>query len=357
MGSLVRASGIRGAAEILTQLGLDAPEMLRRFGLPLVVTDDEQQVSVDAYAALLEEAVERSGRRDIGLMVATAQDIHVLGPLAIAMQNCATVGEAMRTCSRYLHMQSPALVMDVVDDNPWSPEHIEMRFEFHGRTPRPMPQVYEQCIADLTTMIRFLSGGRGGIFQVNLPHDQQGSLSAYRAVFGPARIVSNAESGGLVVSRDVMNIPLGGLNETLKQMSVRYLQMAYDSPSRTVADQVRHVIRRALGTSQATKQAVAELLFMHPRTLQRRLSAEATSFEQLRTEEQKSRVLRYLRQTNVPLSQIALVAGLSEQSALTRACRQWFGETPSAIRAKARPPSAGTSAGEALTAPDPVAAY
>lgn len=323
---------MRGVAVVLAEVGLDAHALLKRYRLPLVVDDEEQQVSIDAYAGLLEEAAVLSGCRDIGLRVAKAQDISILGPLAIAMQHCATVGEAMYTCSRYLYMQSPALVMEVREMSHWSPDYVEVRFDFHSGEKRHRPQVLEQSLADLATIVRFLSDGRSRPYQVNLPHAMQGAAMAYRGAFGEALIADNMENGGVILPRKDMDIALGGLNETLKQMSTRYLQMAYDSPTNSVADQVRHILRRALGTSQATKNAVADLLYMHPRTLQRRLSAEATSFEEIRQQEQKTRVLRYLQQTNVPLSQIAPFAGLSEQSALTRACRQWFGATPAQIR-------------------------
>jgi AraC-like DNA-binding protein len=91
-------------------------------------------------------------------------------------------------------------------------------------------------------------------------------------------------------------------------------------------------VRRTLGTPQGDKTGVAGLLAMHPRTLQRHLAAENTTFESIREEARKEAALHYLRETRIPLSQLAGLLGFSEQSVMTRSCRRWFGAPPSALR-------------------------
>jgi AraC-like DNA-binding protein len=79
---------------------------------------------------------------------------------------------------------------------------------------------------------------------------------------------------------------------------------------------------------------MADLFNLHSRTLQRYLEAEGTSFEVLRDEARRDAARRYLNSTRLPLAQVAGLLGLSEQSALTRACKRWFDATPKAIRAQ-----------------------
>ena len=88
-----------------------------------------------------------------------------------------------------------------------------------------------------------------------------------------------------------------------------------------------------LGTLiRVNKIDVADLLALHPRTLQRHLAAENTTFEALREEARREAALHYLRETRIPLGQLADVLGFSEQSAMTRSCRRWFGMPPTEIR-------------------------
>ena len=95
---------------------------------------------------------------------------------------------------------------------------------------------------------------------------------------------------------------------------------------------VRLALRRTLGTPRGKKTDVADLLALHPRTLQRHLAAENTTFEALREETRREAALHYLRETRIPLGQLADLLGFSEQSAMTRSCRRWFGVPPTEIR-------------------------
>jgi AraC-like DNA-binding protein len=73
---------------------------------------------------------------------------------------------------------------------------------------------------------------------------------------------------------------------------------------------------------------------MHPRTLQRRLREEGTTFEAIKDEARQDLAQRYLSQPDVPLTQITSLLGYSEQSALGRSCRRWFHTTPREMRAR-----------------------
>jgi AraC-like DNA-binding protein len=75
---------------------------------------------------------------------------------------------------------------------------------------------------------------------------------------------------------------------------------------------------------------------MHPRTLQRRLSEERATFEAILDDVRRQLARHYLTTTDMPLSQVAGLLGLSEQSALTRCCRRWWGRTPTAVRKEGR---------------------
>ncbi|MGB9011457.1 MAG: helix-turn-helix transcriptional regulator, partial [Aeromicrobium sp.] len=81
---------------------------------------------------------------------------------------------------------------------------------------------------------------------------------------------------------------------------------------------------------------VAALLAVHPRTLQRQLDAEGTSFAAILDELRRTRARTYLTTSDMPMGQIAAALGLSEQSALSRSCRRWWDQSPSEIRAGRR---------------------
>jgi AraC-like DNA-binding protein len=82
----------------------------------------------------------------------------------------------------------------------------------------------------------------------------------------------------------------------------------------------------------AAIEDVANMLNMHPRTLQRRLMQEGTTFEKVRDDVRKRMAEIYLANEIVPLAQVAHLLGYANQSVLTRSCLRWFGKTPLAMR-------------------------
>src|SRR3546814_20077315 len=80
------------------------------------------------------------------------------------------------------------------------------------------------------------------------------------------------------------------------------------------------------------------MLGLHPRTLQRYLEVEGTRFDALRDDVQRELAQRYLCETRIPMTPLAGLLDYAEQSVQTRACRRWFGQTPSALRRHAPSP-------------------
>lgn len=102
--------------------------------------------------------------------------------------------------------------------------------------------------------------------------------------------------------------------------------------------QARRAIVDQLETGDARLKTVAERLGISPAVLQARLADADTNFEALLVETRRGLAESYLRDTELPLTEIALLLGFSELSAFTRAAHRWFGAPPSARRATLRRP-------------------
>ena len=87
-----------------------------------------------------------------------------------------------------------------------------------------------------------------------------------------------------------------------------------------------------LGFDTPDLSKVARLLKLHPRTLQRILSAEGTSFNNIVDEVRQNQTLKLITTTQLSFSQIATRVGMREQSSLARAVRRWFNTSPSRLR-------------------------
>ena len=329
---MVRASGVRGYEALMRKLGADPVPMLRRYRISQeALQDDDALLPLRSVVHMFEASASVTQCPDFGLRLAEQQDISVLGPVAIAMQNAPTVASAIETISRYLFVHSPAMSLTVHPRSTLLRDAVELRFALQVPGQISLRQTMDVCLADVHRMIELLAGNRGGLLAVALPHAPLAPLSVYRRFFG-AQVMTEQGHAGLHIARSTYEQSLHGVNHALRKIAMDYLALNFGDPGQTVATRVQHALQRTLGTSQGSKAEVAGMLGMHPRTLQRHLTAENTRFEILREAIQKEMAMRYLRETRIPLGQLTGLLGYSEQSVFTRACRRWFGQTPSMLR-------------------------
>ena len=94
----------------------------------------------------------------------------------------------------------------------------------------------------------------------------------------------------------------------------------------------RSVLAERLDGKPPPLESVARELGLSPRSLQRGLSGEGTSFRTLLDGLRRDIALEYLEAGEAPISEIAYLVGFSETSAFTRAVTRWFGRSPVRIR-------------------------
>jgi AraC-like DNA-binding protein len=97
---------------------------------------------------------------------------------------------------------------------------------------------------------------------------------------------------------------------------------------------VLHALASWFPGREPRREQVAEALRISDRTLQRRLRAEGTTFQQLLDDTRRELAQHYLRKPQNSLQHVAESLGFEDQSNLFRACKRWFGETPRRYRAR-----------------------
>ena len=81
----------------------------------------------------------------------------------------------------------------------------------------------------------------------------------------------------------------------------------------------------------------ADLVGLHPRRVQRLLSANRTSYRQLKEDVRRRLALDLLSNTETPIVEIASQLGFSAVSAFDRAFKHWTGKTPTEFRRTDQP--------------------
>lgn len=100
---------------------------------------------------------------------------------------------------------------------------------------------------------------------------------------------------------------------------------------------VAEKINEALKSGTVSLEHVAAELGMSQRSLQRLLEAEGTSFRKLTETIRRNMAARYLKDTSLPMKEIAFLLGFSELSAFSRAVKTWYGVPPKSVRLNGDP--------------------
>lgn len=333
--AVMRSAGLRGFRATVAELGGDAEALAARAGLPVAALDtDEILVPDERVAAALENAAAALGCPDLGLRIAARQDLGMLGALALAIRNSATVADALDCTSRYLFVHAQGLSLTLVPDPYRAPGIVALRY---GRPPGapdpagPAVQGTDLGLGFVHRAITALVGGAYGLRGIELPYHPAAPVSVYEEFFGvPVR--TRRPAALLRVPTSLAAVPLRNGDARLRDLAIAYLAEQAPGGHAGVVPRVRAAIHRTLGTAAPEIGTVAALLALHPRTLQRRLREHGTTFAEVLDSVRMHTARHYLTDTDLPMSQIARLLGLSEQSTFTRCCRRWWGMTPREVR-------------------------
>jgi AraC-like DNA-binding protein len=327
----IRASTLRGFSALVSALGGSGPELLAESGLDeKEIAGRDAFVSVRLLARLMEDAASRLAVPDFGLRMAAQQELDFLGPVAIAMENSRTIGEAVECAKRYLFMHSPALSVEPIADPIGNPKVIGLRYRLD--TPNASPQTTDYGIGIVHRVMLLINGGTPyGLQSVQLPHPRLAPETAYTDFFG-AQVKFGATNAVLRLPRQLLAAPVSGGSELIRDIAIDYLETHFGHKQLPLSELVAEIVADHLASDSPDLPKVARLLKLHPRTLQRILATEGKTFNDIVDEVRQTQTLNLITKTDLSFSQIATRVGLREQSSLARAVRRWFHTSPSGLR-------------------------
>ncbi|MEU1996456.1 AraC family transcriptional regulator [Nocardia gamkensis] len=329
--SVIRSAALRGFRDVVTQLGGDPEALAVEAGLPLAALDSDDVLIPELVSVrTLEFAARRLECFDLGLRMATRQDLSALGPLALAIRAAPTAADALECASRYLFLHSRSLTLSVQADPDGARGVVAIRYG----VPAPaaaMSQAIDLGLGVVHRTIAQLLGERYGLRSVDLPYIPRAPLDVYEDFFGaPVRIARPTPLLRVPTSLAKENLSSG--DESLMALALTMLAELDPNRNAPASAQVRVLLRRCLGTTPAEIGVIARMLAVHPRTLQRHLAAENTTFGDILDDVRRQEVYRYLTSTDMPMSQITRQVGLNNQSVLSRLTRRWWDATPRDVR-------------------------
>jgi AraC-like DNA-binding protein len=295
--------------------------------------DPDARIFRPAFDRLIEEAVHASGDVNLGLHAAerTGEGQRLPDPLHYAVDSCATVGEQFGVLARYARLlHSDADVAFTVDGTA-----ARMTHDLPASRALARRHLGERWLGALVLLARRQAGAGFAPREVWFAHPATRDTSAHERIFrAPLRFEQPVDA--LVVGRDALDVRVRHGNLRLHRVLDAYLATLL--PEAVPAEVSLLVRRRVRETSRGHPPAietVAAALAMSPRTLQRRLAEEGTSYQELVSEVREDLARQHLTESRLSISEIAFLLGFSDVSSFHRAFKRWTHETPRAYRRRA----------------------
>ncbi len=327
--SLIRATSLLGYPELVRELGRDPAPLLAKAHISMrALSSQDAFVSYRSVIVALEAAAAATGAADFGRRLALRQGLEILGPVGVAARTAATVGAALQAVDQYMSVYSPALSA-TVDPQP-TERFARFRWRLVADRPPPHRQAAELGLGVSLRVFGLLAGADFTPAAVYLRHDPLTRAADYQRYFG-CRVRFGADEDGFLFPRSVLARPLAS-DSAVHDVVSDYLNSIVVPMDDQGVEPVRLLIHRMLATGGLSIDLIAGHLALHPRTLQRQLAEQGTSYAGLVDDVRRSETERYLHETDLPLAQVARILGYSEQSVLSRSCQRWFGTSASALR-------------------------
>jgi len=324
---------LRSLFEQAAREGVSRQEILSEIDLDASVADQpgafiasEKLIDAVEYAAIA------SGRKDFGLQLGGAQNHRLLGPVGLLVEHCRTVAEAVAEGSRYLHLHNSALLYTLTTQA----DRSVFRLQLLARGKYAPTQYVEALLTMFLRFCRLLLSPSWAPLAVSFEHERIGPLSSYRKFFGTADIQFGQPINAVIARKADFNQPVKKADPRIKRLITDLLDDLEIEHAESFPVKVTLLIRPLLHSGTVTAAKIATLMNLSPRTFQRRLTAQETSFNQLLREARIQLAKDYMHRQGMSVTKLSESLGFAHVSAVSRFLRENFGQTARDLKSAGR---------------------
>ncbi|AFZ54473.1 transcriptional regulator, AraC family [Cyanobacterium aponinum PCC 10605] len=153
-------------------------------------------------------------------------------------------------------------------------------------------------------------------------------------LFSRSRIHFNQRYNSIGISKNVLYLPLKRESQNIDYNEEQdlYEHLISSSPDVDFSKALQQLIRSQLLGGNIQIQTIADAIGMSKRSLQRCLGDRGLSYFHLLDQVRFQLAVEWLKDTNIPIGEIAFELHYSEINSFTRSFKRWTGVTPSDYR-------------------------
>lgn len=276
-------------------------------------------VPATAMFDAVEFAANATGLPNFGLLMAERLDSRIIGLPALIAERCGSIHDYYALMQQHMRHHTTGYSLALDEDATGGIGRL--RIVAQGRF-KPA-QFAEAVLAVHARAFRQFLGASWRPGKVLLAHRQLGSAADYRRGFGTEIVFEAGQNAITFAPEDLLWRAPGHAAVVRGQLEQIEVQDHANTADRTSA-----IILAFLPKGQASLPAVASALSMTPRSLQRSLASFGTNYSQLLAAIRTDLARSYLARPGARASELAVLLGFSDVSALSRFVREALGVSP-----------------------------
>ena len=312
---------------LFKDMQLDLDDVLTHARLPAdLFSRKEVSLTPAEYYQLWEGLEAVAGERNIALLLAEKFNVESFDPAIFACICSPNLNVALMRLKEYKPLIGPMLMdIDV------SPDRTRLRLSCYGKDEDLPGTLGITELVFFTQLSRLATRSDIRPVSIQLPELPE-TLDPYIDYFGCALIQGkhveicfrseDASKPFLTSNAEMWEFFEGNLKRRLKDLNT----------SAGMVDRVRAVLLEALPRGESTIEHISEKLAVSKRTLQRKLTDEAETYQSVLQSVRTELADYYLEKSDISLSEISFMLGFQEPNSFIRAYTTWKGVSPGALR-------------------------
>lgn len=291
--------------------------------------DADRWVGLEQASKVWSEAVRLSGDAHLGLRIGQHPNPYVAGIVGYLMESSPDLGTAIEALAEFGAVFANMLTYAFRQTE----SQLQLLFipaqVWWQQSPDTARQAIETSMTRTLAIIRLFTGKPVFPLEARFQYPLTGNAKLYQEVLGCPLRFSESENV-LCFDRSIWNLPVKSFHPQLfnhfydlAQAALQELQVP-----KTMADQIRKTVFTHFQGYWPSMEQVAAQCRLHPRSMQRRLKEEGSSFQILIDDIRKEMAIDVLQKDGSSIRELAQMLGYSEASTFRRAFKRWTGMTP-----------------------------
>lgn len=290
------------------------------------------QLTLAQNCAVMEAALNISGNKTLGLSIGKKTTAVVLGITGHLMESSKDVISALQNLQQFTSVFTRLyhFYMEIKgEDMFYYCEPLEV---WNNLSPETARQSVDIAYAGALHILCLLTGKVIQPKRVLYRYPRFGDTTEHERLF-KCTPMFNQPCNCIVFSMADAQTPVIGYNKELNSIFKNLLETEINKNRDTnFTSEVKQIILKHCQFSFPQLEDIAGHMHITPRTLQRKLQEENTSFRLLSDAIKQELACNLLRNGNLSVTQISYKLGYAEPSTFHRAFRQWTGRSPNAFR-------------------------